>query len=756
MWPLLHILILLPSFIQGSKRLSDKAIDIEQPDAKRPKVETNQKTSGEHGSTLIQFCESIKTHVSDKDSDSSFISQEGKTDGEVDVDALNNIERLEYIKTVRMAALEKGSSPGHIFYLCSNEWYKEWKRFCRSEAAKDPASTFRPVDTDSIIDWDRYNELPDHHVPTRSGVSFRVLHETEWNLLQNWYGTNARCIKRRMYEYPEKGMNYGKHLAHIELFYGDNTLSEIINVDCLDTIKTVKGLIRKYISNLKPKLTLPETLCYSYKPPYSSEAYALDETLDEHCVFELDLEEDDYYIYVTDHPSGLAFPPYSKSNEELIHRNEAGLVGLLNIGNTCYMNSALQCLFHCVALRDLVLSTEIGDEINAASKNITKQALLSQFRSLMWKAWTAPPNSVLDTAAFKFWSDFFAPQFMDFEQYDSQEFLAVLLQNLCPELKLSVEKISASPFNDPFNGEFKSRLTCHTCHQSSTTVDPFMFLSLPIPTGEALSLSVLIQSDSQVGEVELFFDAKSKKTISCLKQAVLNRLALSSNDYEVHLIESSCNAQWNSLNGTDDRPLSDYSQKFLQAGIVVRGTKHRWMQFIVHGSPIGFPLLVPTQNLPFGQTLVEFSRNPELQVENFQSLEMINNMILIAIDNAVYSKYVREASELFSQDRPQRAFQNMFLSRHEVLTQQDAPQEMTNTKINLDLCLQNFLEEEVLDEAESWHCPHCDRKSAETKKKLDIAKPPEVLFVHLKRFSFGKKLDTPVEFPIEYRFEYFP
>lgn len=75
------------------------------------------------------------------------------------------------------------------------------------------------------------------------------------------------------------------------------------------------------------------------------------------------------------------------------------------------------------------------------------------------------------------------------------------------------------------------------------------------------------------------------------------------------------------------------------------------------------------------------------------------------------------------------------------------------SNVTLYQCLDYFVKEEVLEKDDAWMCPKCGKKRKAT-KQLMISRLPDVLLIHLKRFSadglFKNKLDVMVKYPIKY------
>lgn len=68
-------------------------------------------------------------------------------------------------------------------------------------------------------------------------------------------------------------------------------------------------------------------------------------------------------------------------------------------------------------------------------------------------------------------------------------------------------------------------------------------------------------------------------------------------------------------------------------------------------------------------------------------------------------------------------------------------------------CLRLFMRPEALEEDDAWRCPDC-RKPVNASKQMSLWRPPPLLCLSLKRFSYaniylGRKIDQLVKFPVE-------
>ncbi|TRY77696.1 hypothetical protein DNTS_018891 [Danionella cerebrum] len=106
-----------------------------------------------------------------------------------------------------------------------------------------------------------------------------------------------------------------------------------------------------------------------------------------------------------------------------------GLTGLKNIGNTCYMNAALQALSNCPPLTQFFL------ECGGLVKTDKKPALSKSYQKLITDLWHKNRNAyVVPTNLFQ-GIKAVNPMFRGYSQQDSQEFLRCLMDQLHEELK---------------------------------------------------------------------------------------------------------------------------------------------------------------------------------------------------------------------------------------------------------------------------------------------------------------------------------
>uniref|UniRef100_W5L123 ubiquitinyl hydrolase 1 n=1 Tax=Astyanax mexicanus TaxID=7994 RepID=W5L123_ASTMX len=183
-----------------------------------------------------------------------------------------------------------------------------------------------------------------------------------------------------------------------------------------------------------------------------------------------------------------------------------GFTGLVNLGNTCFMNSVIQSLSNTRELRDYFHDRAFETEINCSNPLGTGGRLAIGFAVLLRALWKGThhafqPSKLKAIVASK------ASQFTGYAQHDAQEFMAFLLDGLHEDLN----RIQNKPYTetvdsdgrqdevvaeeawqrhkmrndsfivDLFQGQYKSKLVCPMCSKVSITFDPFLYLPVPLP-----------------------------------------------------------------------------------------------------------------------------------------------------------------------------------------------------------------------------------------------------------------------------------
>ncbi|XP_055269795.1 ubiquitin carboxyl-terminal hydrolase 4 isoform X2 [Moschus berezovskii] len=405
---------------------------------------------------------------------------------------------------------------GAQWYLIDSRWFKQWKKYVGFDSwdmynVGEHNLYPGPIDNSGLFADPESQTLKEHLIDE---LDYVLVPAEAWNKLLNWYG----CVEGQQ-PIVRKVVEHGLFVKHckVEVYLLELKLCENSDptnmLSChfskADTIATIEKEMRKLFNIPAERET---RLWNKYMSNTYEQLSKLDNTVQDAGLYQgqvLVIEpqnEDGTWPRQTQQSNGSGFSASYNCQESPLTHVQPGLCGLGNLGNTCFMNSALQCLSNTAPLTDYFLKDEYEAEINRDNPLGMKGEIAEAYAELIKQMWSGRDAHVAPRM-FKTQVGRFAPQFSGYQQQDSQELLAFLLDGLHEDLNrvkkkpyLELKDANGRPdavvakeawenhrlrndsvIVDTFHGLFKSTLVCPECAKVSVTFDPFCYLTLPLP-----------------------------------------------------------------------------------------------------------------------------------------------------------------------------------------------------------------------------------------------------------------------------------
>lgn len=227
-----------------------------------------------------------------------------------------------------------------------------------------------------------------------------------------------------------------------------------------------------------------------------------------------------------------------------------GACGLINLGNTCYMNATLQALSNSISLRNYMRSGDFKAELSTSPLSM-KGRLATAFSQLLNDMWSNRHTALSPFDVRKLIAER-REEFAGYRQHDAQEVLTLVLDELHEDLNrapyprplvedpktagrpdadiaqeawLGNLKRNNSRIVDIFQFQIRSEILFPDADDKSLKFDPMMYLSLPIPKPpHVVHVTVLPAGYPQVAPSKCTFQIPKSQTFQDLEVEVLKHL----------------------------------------------------------------------------------------------------------------------------------------------------------------------------------------------------------------------------------------
>jgi ubiquitin carboxyl-terminal hydrolase 4/11/15 len=449
---------------------------------------------------------------------------------------------VEEMSTIANIFKSATIEPGDSCFVLSSKWYQLWVdyvEFYYNNQKLENVDDTELMPPSAIDNNDLINDSADAadvgiaqlKSNLAEGIDYIILPEAAWNTLVIWYG-GGPILKRQAFA-KKKTMVRQPSAAFLQRI-AETSKSEL---------KGLSHLTAQIQVDMYPFLFYVADFNEPSKvsPCFASRFYTLDELKSIICkqlygqehncsllIQSSDRAEQDVRIsgkqsnVMIDNIEGLVsnctilvhrvegdVTQTKASQDELNTSNmeiKEGLVGMENLGNTCYLNSALQCLGQLKIFSDYFIEGRHLAEIrNHPDRELS---LINEFSNYVKLVWYSDTGTIIVPRLIRAAISNVDQQFAGISQHDAQELLSLVIDSLHEDLnRVTVKPYSENPdwkgesdedfskifwenhlkrnssiIVNLFHGQLKSLIECTTCRHKSINFDAFLFLTVPIPS----------------------------------------------------------------------------------------------------------------------------------------------------------------------------------------------------------------------------------------------------------------------------------